>query len=243
MQVHLEYMGEDKEVPGSKMFKVEAIHVTTTRNRRKFTKEELEIAARSLSFRPLNINHEVTRALPFNQNGFLLNTTLDMHFNPEKNVVEGRIRVSDIDTIHRIESKDIDAVSIEQMPTRGETCDIVSCEQHGVAFIGLALLEKGIMPGDPNAKILTESFTTNTISDLTVPDVQRECEACTDFTKCHKCEHKMKAEDCMADKIREVKAAHPDWEQKRILAVALSKCGKSKDEQIVLYEKFKGYLQ
>jgi len=239
MKVHLEYMGEDKEVPGSKMFKVEAIHVTTTRNKRKFTKNELEMAARSLSFRPLNINHDDSKSLPFNEGGFLLNTTLDMHFEGIKNAVIGKIRVSDLDTIHRIESKEIDTVSIEQMPTRGETCDVISCEQHGVAFIGLALLEKGVAPGDPNAKIFTESFIADTIADLTVPDVQRECEACTDFTRCHKCEHKVKAEDCMADKIREVKDAHPDWDQDRIIAVALSKCGKSREEQLALYEKFK----
>lgn len=236
MQVHLEYLGEDKEVAGSKIFKVEAIHVTTTRNRRKFTKEELQMAARSLSFRPLNINHEEGRMLPFNQNGFLLNTTLDMHFNPEKNVVEGRIRVSDNEVIHKIESKDIDAVSIEQMPTRGETCDIVSCEQHGVAFIGLALLEKGIMAGDPNARILTES-----ISQIIVSKAQRECKGCTDFIQCTKCEHKVNREDCMADVIKEIKSAHPDWEQKQVIAVALSKCGKSKKEQWVLYEQYKDY--
>ena len=241
MQVHLEYLGEDKEVPGSRIFKVEAIHVTTTRNRRKFTKEELQIAARSLSFRPLNINHEETRMLPFNQNGFLLNTTLDMHFNPEKSVVEGRIRVSDVETIHRIETKDIDTVSIEQMPTRGETCDIVSCEQHGVAFIGLALLEKGVMPGDPNARILTESFTSEIISQLIVSKVQRECTSCTDFIPCTKCEHKINREDCMADAIKEIKSAHPDWEQDQVIAVALSKCGKSKEEQWVLYEQYKDY--
>lgn len=241
MQVHLEYLGEDKEVPGSRMFKVEAIHVTTTRNRRKFTKEELEKAGVSLSFRPLNINHEITRQLPYNQNGFLLNTTLDMHFNPEKNVVEGRIRVSDVDTIRRIESKDIDAVSIEQMPTKGETCDIVSCEQHGVAFIGLALLEKGVMPGDPNARILTESFTSERIQELLVSKIQRECEKCTDFTPCTKCEHRINREDCMADAIKEIKSAHPDWKQDQVIAVALSKCGKSKEEQWALYEQYKDY--
>jgi hypothetical protein len=127
------------------------------------------------------------------------------------------------------------------MPTRGETCDIVSCEQHGVAFIGLALLEKGVMPGDPNTKIHLESFRGETITSLLVSTAQRECENCTDFTPCTKCEHKINREDCMADAIKEIKSTHPDWEQKRIIAVALSKCGKSKEEQLVLYEQFKDY--
>lgn len=239
MKVHLEYMGEDKEVPGSKLFEVKAIHVTTTRNRRKFTKEELQTAATSLSFRPLNINHEEDRSLPFHKEGFLLNTTLAMRFNSKERRVEGKIRVSDSDIISQIERGDINTVSIEQMPTRGETCDVVSCEQHGVAFIGLALLEKDVMPGDPQAQILTESFRANTISNLMVSDVQRECTQCTDFLKCSKCEHQVNSEDCMSSAIDEIKSAHPDWKQDQIIAVALSKCGKSKEEQWALYEKFK----
>ncbi len=239
MQIHFEYMGEDKEVPGSKLYKVEAIHVTTTRNRRKFTKEELEKAASSLSFRPLNINHDEGRTLPFHQEGFLLNTTMAMHFNSKGKRVEGRIRVTDPNTINKIENGDINTVSIEQMPTKGETCDVVSCEQHGVAFIGLALLEKDVMPGDPQARIITESFVANTIESLMVTDVQRECKECTDFTRCNKCEHLVTAEDCMSNAIDEIKSAHPDWEQKQVIAVALSKCGQSREEQNKLYEMFK----
>ena len=239
MKVNLEYLGEDKEVPGSRMFHVEAIHVGTTRNRRKFTMEELEKASSSLSFRSLNINHDESRQLPYNEDGFLKNTTLDMHFNKKERMVEGKIRVSDPDTIRRIENKEINTVSIEQMPTRGETCSVISCEQHGVAFVGLALLEKDVMPGDPRARIHTESFSCESIEELIVPDIQRECEACTDFIKCTKCEHKVNSEDCMADAIKEIKSTHPDWKQDQVIAVALSKCGKSKDEQWTLYEKFK----
>lgn len=240
MKINLEYMGEDKEVPGSKKYHVDAIHVTTTRNRRKFTKEELERAASSLSFRPLNINHEESRTLPFNQGGFLLNTTLAMKFNAAEKRVEGFIRVSDSKTIEMIDTKKLTTVSIEQMPTRGETCDIVSCEQHGVAFIGLALLEAELMPGDPRAKIHTESFEAEAISDIMVENVQRECTQCTDFKKCHKCEHGgVKVEDCMSSAIDEIKSAHPDFKQDQVIAIALSKCGKSKEEQWALYEKYK----
>ena len=41
MKVKLEYMGEGDAVPGSEIYSVEAIHVTTTRNNRKYTEEEL----------------------------------------------------------------------------------------------------------------------------------------------------------------------------------------------------------
>ena len=89
MKAHFEYMGEGEEVPGSEIYSVEAIHVTTTRNRRKYTEKELTLGARSLSFRPLNINHETSRILPFNEGGVLLNTTLAMHFDAEKKAVVG----------------------------------------------------------------------------------------------------------------------------------------------------------
>ena len=55
MSVRFEYSGEDSEYDNAKIWKVEAIHVTTTRNKRKFTEAELRTAGRSLSFRPLNI--------------------------------------------------------------------------------------------------------------------------------------------------------------------------------------------
>ena len=241
MKVNFEYMGEDKEVPGSKLFNVEAIHVGTTRNRRKFTKEELEKAAVSLSFRPLNINHDESRGLVFNEGGFLKNTTLVMQYNSKEKRVEGKIRVSDESVISMIENKKLTTVSIEQMPTKGESCSVVSCEQHGVAFIGLALLESEVLPGDPRAKIHTETFSSEFISDMTVTDEQRKCESCTDFVKCTKCEHKISSEDCMSSAMNEIKSAHPDWDKEKMVAVALSKCGKSKEEQFTLYEKFKDY--
>ena len=57
VEVHFEYLGEGQDY-GGKIWKVEAIHVTTTRNKRMFTQTELEAAGRSLSFRPLNINKD-----------------------------------------------------------------------------------------------------------------------------------------------------------------------------------------
>ena len=68
VQVKLEYLGEDREFPGSKKWSVEAIHVTTTRNKRRYTESELTAAARSLSFRHININHDPNQTLPFPEN-------------------------------------------------------------------------------------------------------------------------------------------------------------------------------
>lgn len=239
MKLNLEYMGEDQEVPGSEKYKVEAIHVTTTRNRRKYTHEELAAAARSLSFRPLNINHVPSTTLPFNENGFLLNTTLAMHYNSERQMIEGEIRVSDSRTIERIDNKELTTVSIEQMPTKGESCSVVSCEQHGVIFIGLALLEADVMPGDPQARIITESFGTELISECIVSKEQRECETCTDFKACTKCSHG-EADDCM-EKCLSKKKADGITIDDQAIAICLSECGQSRDEQIALYENFKDY--
>lgn len=240
MNAKLEYMGEFDDVPGSEIYKVEAIHVTTTRNKRKYTEKELVLAARSLSFRPLNINHDTDRLLPFNERGVLLNTTLEMMYDPEKKAVVGRIRISDTEIISSIKNKNINAVSIEQHPFEGESCGIVSCEQHGVVFIGLALIEKDIIPGDANTKIQKEAtlYTKELISECIISQEQRNCKDCSDFKVCSKCLHN-EADDCMERCLSEKKAAGVTINDQAI-AICLSECGESKDEQWKLYEKFKG---
>lgn len=239
MNVKLEYMGEFDDVPGSEIYKVEAIHVTTTRNKRMYTEKELILAARSLSFRPLNINHDTSRQLPFNEKGVLLNTTLAMEYDSEKKAVVGRIRISDTRTIHSIENKNIDSLSIEQHPFEGESCNITHCEQHGIVFIGLALVEKDVTPGDPHTTIKKETAkNTDIISECIISDAQRECKDCTDFTACSKCSHN-EAEDCM-EKCLSAKKADGKTIDDQAIAVCLSECGKTKDEQWKLYEKFKG---
>jgi len=173
-KVHFEYLGEDQTFEGAKVWKVEAIHVTTTRNKRKFTQTELAASGRSLSFRPLNINHDRNQALSFPENA-----TLAMNFNPATMAVEGSFRIIDPTINALIETGRIKQVSIEQIPTAGETCNAILCEQHGVAFIGMALLESDVTPGDPMANIKLES--------LLISDAQRECHECTDNTPCTIC--------------------------------------------------------
>ena len=188
--VHFEYMGEDIETPGATIWNVEAIHVTTTKNKRKFTMSELKESGRSLSFRPLDINHDFERLLDFPNN-----KTLHMNFNPDKMVVEGKMSILDKQTNFDIENGKIESVSIEQIPTR-ETCNEILCEQHGVAFIGLGLLEKGMTPGDGDAKIKghaeNKQIFREPIMNLLVSDEQRTCEECSDDIPCHTCIHAKK---------------------------------------------------
>lgn len=226
VEVKLEYLGEDRLFPGAKKWKVEAIHVTTTRNQRKFTLEEQRIAGRSLSFRHLNINHDsANRLLPFPEN-----CTEGCHFNEAKMAVDCIFRVSDPSVNAMIESGRIHAVSIEQIPTLGEKCDEISCEQHGVAYIGMALLESHVPPGDKDATgiVRVESLQEGSlvkISDLIVSNEQRTCKDCTDYEACHTCKHKTEAgEDCMDKAINEIISEHPDMKRDQVIAIALSKC-------------------
>ena len=193
MEAKFEYVGEDIDQPNAKIYKVEAIHVSTTRNRRKFTKAELEAGARSLSFRPLNINHEESRGLKYPEN-----STRAMHFNVSKMAVEGTFRVTDPIINAMIETGRINSVSIEQIPTLGESCNEIICEQHGVAFIGLALLESDVSPGDPKT---INTIKKESISDLFIEDAQRECVECTDEIRCLSCTHQREEKIEMQKKI------------------------------------------
>ncbi len=197
MEIKFEYLGEDRDFPDAKTFRVEAIHVTTTRNQRKFTQGELEAAGRSLSFRPMNINHDTARQLPFPANA-----TLFMEFDSNSMAVVGKFRIQDPATLAMIETGRLSTVSIEQIPTKGETCNEILCEQHGVAFIGMALLESDIVPGDSKANFKAESASM-ILSELIVSNAQRECKECTDFSPCHSCKHAVEAgDDCIQKELQ-----------------------------------------
>lgn len=233
MKVNLEYLGEDRLFPGAKRWKVEAIHVCTTRNQRKFTLKEQRIAARSLSFRHLNLNHDSKNKLL----SFPENCTEGCHFNEARKAVDTVFRVSDPAVNAMIETGRIHAVSIEQIPTLGETCNEIACEQHGVAYIGMALLEKGVVPGDRDATgiVRVESLEEGTevkIEDLMVSDDQRTCEECTDFEACHTCKHKTaKGEAAIAEQIKKIVEAHPEWKRDQVIAEALEKSGLAKNTE------------
>lgn len=185
--------------------------------------EELQVAGRSLSFRALNRNHEEDRGLKFPDNA-----TLATHFKKEIMGVVGKLRVVDEEVIKLIDSGLIQKISIEQIPTLGESCDEISCEQHGVAFIGLALLDKGVIPGDERAEIKLEAFRNNerTLEQCYISNDQRTCKECTDDTACHACAHQVEQkDDCVATWISKLKDEHPDWKQDQLIAVAMSKCG------------------
>ncbi len=149
-----------REDANGKVWHIEAIHNTTTRNNRKYSREELTLGARSLSYRPIDINHDESRYLPYDYINPLSpnsNSTIIMDFIPEANGVVGDVWITDKVTNARIEAGEIKTVSIEQIPYKGESCscmvDKCTCEQHGVVFTAIAFLEtfKGVEPGDVEA--------------------------------------------------------------------------------------------
>lgn len=240
----LEYVGKSHLLAEAKLWNVEAIHVTVTGNKRKFTERELELGGRSLAFRHVDINHDMNQILPHVERGDqFLNSTLSMKYAPEKKAVVGQMQIIDERVNHMIETGEIDRVSIEQIPLGGETCNKLWCEQHDVAFVGLGLLTKGTPPGDPRAGILREAIEMRMekISNLIVSNAQRKCQECTDFAACHKCAHKEQDDQCVERWIKELSEEHPEWPRDQVVAVAFDKCRKSESipirEAKQLYKK------
>jgi hypothetical protein len=153
---------------GVKTWKVEAIHATITGNRRRYLEAELAKAAETLSNKPLNINHDPRRQLPYPEN-----RTLDMRYSPEKKAIVGTFQVADPNINLLIEKGMIAKVSIEQTP-EDEKCDMTACTQIGMKFKAMALLESflGVQPGDPNADIITESLK---CEEVLLSDLVGEC--------------------------------------------------------------------
>lgn len=148
---------------GVKDWKVKAVTVTRSGNGRLYTKEELDSAAETLSLRPLNFNHDRARRLPYPNNSTLYPAV----FDKAENAVIVPIRIADAETNKKIESGEIKHVSIEQVSN--EECADNMCSakrQYGMAFTGLALLESGVMPGDPKTEIKAEAVQDVPIADI-----------------------------------------------------------------------------
>jgi hypothetical protein len=154
-----EYIRFLRQTEAGSIYRVRAIHVTKTRNQVEFTEDELKAAARSLGYRPLNLNH-TPPDLPFPEN-----RVIDAEYEDAE--VEALITVRDPSLILLIETKKIVAVSIEcQYRYADLTCDDDSCwyQIHGVIFRGLALLTPGVEPGDPLASIVMKKTSTGSPS-------------------------------------------------------------------------------
>ena len=141
---------ESAEKDGAKIWKAKVLHAGTTRNNVTFTREELAKAARSLSMRPLNINHPTlggsdSRWLPYPENAVI-------HAEYEDDAIEAILYISDPHVNKMIEEGEINAVSVEWRALKEHPIDGLKPE--GVVFPALALLTKDTPPGDPLASIV-----------------------------------------------------------------------------------------
>jgi hypothetical protein len=119
-------------------------------NGRIYTRKEHEVAAASLSERPLNINHEKTRTLEFPQNQVVAARYEDGH-------VECIIQVADPETNRMIESGEINHVSVEgvYLDEKKNTSDTEY--PTSLHYRALALLTQNDEPGDPQTRIFKEN--------------------------------------------------------------------------------------
>jgi hypothetical protein len=144
-----EYIRFLAQTEAGSIYRVRAIHVTKTLNGVEFTEEELKAAARSLGYRPIDLNHEPPDL------SFPENRVIDAEFEDAR--VEALIAVRDTGVMSMIEAKKIIAPSIEaQYRWADVLCDQESCwlRPVGIIFTRLALLTPGVQPGDPLASIL-----------------------------------------------------------------------------------------
>lgn len=151
--VKIEAAGTDPAYPGSKLWDVTAATVTISANGRKYTKEELEHAAETLSFRPLNINHN-DQFPHFRKLEYPANSTLMAGWDKQELAVKTKIRVVDQAANAQLEKKEINHVSVEQMSN--EMCADSMCNsklQYGMAYTGLALVTSDVTPGDGKTEI------------------------------------------------------------------------------------------
>lgn len=122
----------------SKIYTVKILNAgLQTKSGRTYTEQHLREAAKTLCYRPLNINHSQTW-LPFPENA-----VLEANWNPHLKALMAEIQISDPSVRRMIESGEIRTVSAEVL-WKGDRL---------AAFTGLALVTADSLPVDRNSKI------------------------------------------------------------------------------------------
>jgi len=163
----------DGQFKGAKLYKVRAIHVTMTGNRRLYTSEELLRGSRSLSDRPIAYGsaHPTAPNLPWPAN-----STVDAEYNDKERFTETIVRVSDPTLNQLIAEKKVTKVSIEGHGRDQREVDGVA--PLGVVFTRLLFVTEGAQPGDPATSIEPITF-----SELLEP-VSEPMGSYKDFADC-----------------------------------------------------------
>jgi len=139
----IQYLKKDAE---AKYFKVRALTATLSMNANDYSDlEEIERSARTLTWRPLNLNHDPRQMLPFPQN------RVDWAEYEDK-AVEAIIRIDNdqADIQDKLENGEIVNPSIEGEPRGGYRTEDGRNVPKWYNFTALALLEKdATLPGVP----------------------------------------------------------------------------------------------
>ena len=142
---------------GVSFYSVVAAHADVkNRNNRIYTSDELKNSAASLSERPLNINHDPNRTLPFPDNEVLA-------ARYENGVLEAIIQVADLDVQKQIDSGEINHVSIEGLYFDESNNTQDTEYPTSLHFRALALLTREDEPGDPLAEIIKDNLNVNAL--------------------------------------------------------------------------------
>ena len=124
-------------------YKVVALTANVSMNNNDYSNfQTMQTAAPSLAYRPVNINHDPKRWLPFPR------TRVDFT-KAEDLSIEATLRVDNEDAWlqRKLDNGEIAQASIEARPDPEGI-------QHGYGFMGIALLERGVeLPGDPLTEI------------------------------------------------------------------------------------------
>ncbi|NOJ28488.1 MAG: hypothetical protein DA330_10815 [Nitrososphaera sp.] len=186
-----------------------------------------------------------------------------MEFDPVTNAVKGQIQVYDEDVKNMIENNEITKLSIEQIPSKGETeeCSIAGCvhEQHGIVFTGIALLTSDVLPGDSKTRISKESKYDDKLEKLRKKwgwKKEAQTEADYPWDQCMADQMRQygdeetarkvcgaikaqygesknwyKEDQAMTDCMSEVHSAHPDMKPDQMVAICMSKLGRSETKE------------
>ena len=178
----IQYLKEDED---AKYYKVRALTATISMNKNDYTNiTELERSARTIGYRPLNLNHDPLKELPF----------------PNSRVVSGEFEDKSVECIIRIANEgyvpntnyslkdvqrmlddgDIVNPSIEAEPEGGRMAQDGRKIPEWWNYTALALLEKGVtLPGVPTTfgfepLFLNESLGRSLVESLRVETHERE---------------------------------------------------------------------
>jgi len=178
----IKYLKEDEE---AKYYKVRALTATISMNRNDYTNiTELERSARTIGYRPLNLNHDPLKELPF----------------PDSRVVSGDFEDQSVECIIRIANEghvpntnyslkdvqrmldegDIVNPSIEAEPEGGRRVSDGRKIPEWWNYTALALLEKGVtLPGVPTTfgfepLFLNESLGRSLVESLSMETHEKE---------------------------------------------------------------------